>query len=112
MGFSVKNCFFIRIIRQTADETVMDFNRLDFLTVDLADIAHINLGNQFPYDACRQFLQVTVLPDKRNPLPGVLCCFLLLIAFLLEQRKLRFQFPLLFSVLWQKQVNLVRPRLA
>ena len=80
----------------------MNFNRLDFLTINLADIAHINLGNQFPYDACRQFLQVTVLADQRNPLFSVLCCFPLFIAFLLEQCKLPFQLPLFFPVLGQK----------
>ena len=80
----------------------MDFNRLDFLTIDLADISHINLGNQFPYDACCQFLLVTVLLDQRNPLFSVLCCFPLFVAFLLEQFKLRFQFPLFLPVLWQE----------
>jgi hypothetical protein len=50
----------------------MNFDRLDFLTVNLADIAHIDFSNQFPYDACCQFLQVTVLADQRNPLFSVL----------------------------------------
>ena len=81
-------------MRQTANETVMNFDRLDFLTVNLADIAHIDFGNQFPYDACRQFLQVIVLADQRNPLFSVLCCFPLFAAFFLEQRKLCFQFYL------------------
>ena len=81
-------------MRQTANETVMNFDRLDFLTVNLADIAHIDFGNQFPYDACRQFLQVIVLADQRNPLFSVLCFFPLFAAFFLKQRKLCFQFYL------------------